>query len=269
MKKKILYIEDDEKNRALVQRILAAKGYEVFEAETGLEGLEKAKACKPDMILMDINMPGLDGYETTTRLKGMEALKDVPIIALTARISAEDKERGLIAGCSGYLTKPIVIDTFAEMVERYLGGETEKVDEDKEKALLKDYSQYLVKRLEDKVQLLQRANEDLEKKVDERTRELKKAQKRLVKMEKIKALQEVMGAAAHELNQPLTVILSLAEVLQNNIDKDDDNYEMLEKIKDECSRAAEIVKKVGSITDYRTKTYYQGTEIIDLDESSS
>lgn len=267
--KKILYIDDDAGNRELVSSILTAGGYNYLEAVNGLEGIEKAIACRPNLILMDINMPGLDGFETTTRLKGMDEFKDVPIIGLTAMVSEDDRKRASVAGLDGYMTKPIDVGSFVETIEKYIKGKKDSFDRRKEKGLLKDYTRYLVKNLEEKVRELEEVNRDLEERVDERARALERAQKRLVKLEKKKALLELAGSAAHELNQPLTVIMSLAEVLMDNIDKDNENHELAAKIMGECNRAADIVKKIGGISDYRTKQYYKKTKILDLDKSSS
>ena len=117
---KILYIEDDFRNRLLVQRILTAYGYNVVEAETGKEGMRLAKEITPDLILMDINLPEMDGYEATALLKKEDALADVPIIAMTANVMKGDREKTLEAGCDGYIQKPIDIDLLAEQIERYL-----------------------------------------------------------------------------------------------------------------------------------------------------
>lgn len=266
MHKKILYIEDDEQNKILVRKLLNSRGHEVLEADNGLEGIEKAKEFVPDLILIDINMPGLDGFETTTRLKGIDETKDIPIVALTARRTEEDRERSLVAGCSGFISKPIDIDTFVGTVEDYLSGVSETVPRELEGKLLRNYCQYLVKSLETKVKRLEGINEELEKRVDERTRELREMQSKVLEMEKKKTLLELAGGAAHELNQPLTVLMSLSELLISHSDKENsEEYNLLVKLRDECFRIADIVKKMASITDYKTKKYYKDINILDLD----
>ena len=99
MKKKILYIEDDPVNMALVRTVMADGGYEFIGADSGLKGVEAAKAKRPDLILMDINMPGMDGLATTTLIKGIEELKNIPVVALTALSTGEERSRGLIERC--------------------------------------------------------------------------------------------------------------------------------------------------------------------------
>src|SRR3989338_183748 len=97
-KKKVLYIEDNEENRLLIRRVLGAEGYQILEAEDGPSGIRMAESDHPDLILMDIMMPGLDGREVTTRLRGISRLEKVPIIALTAGVMKGDKELALAAG---------------------------------------------------------------------------------------------------------------------------------------------------------------------------
>ncbi len=105
----ILYVEDNPDNMRLVQRALGAKGYTVHEALTGLDGLSKAEELTPDVILLDINLPDIDGYEVARRLRQSKntSLHYVPIIAITANALKGDAEKALAAGCDVYMAKPI------------------------------------------------------------------------------------------------------------------------------------------------------------------
>jgi two-component system cell cycle response regulator DivK len=116
----ILYVEDNVDNRTLVRRVLTADGYKVTEASDATDALDSINKQRPDLILMDINMPGVDGYTLTTRIKTMPGLQYVPIIALTANVMRGDREKSLEAGCDGYIQKPIDIDTISQYIERYL-----------------------------------------------------------------------------------------------------------------------------------------------------
>jgi two-component system cell cycle response regulator DivK len=118
----ILYIEDDFQNRVLVRRILEASGFAIMEAEDGRTGLKLAERFVPDLILMDINLPEIDGYEVTSRLKQMSALAQVPIIAMTANVMKGDRERTLAAGCDGYIQKPIDVDLLPDQINRFLSS---------------------------------------------------------------------------------------------------------------------------------------------------
>ena len=161
MTKTILYIEDDSSNRLLVRHVLQAAGYRVIEAVDGLNGVQAAQAERPDLILMDINIPELDGYETTTRIKSLPGLNHIPIIALTATAREGDRERALTAGCDGYLTKPINADRLPRQIAQFLEGFREIVADDQEKAYLREYNQRLVDRLEQKIKELSQANQAL------------------------------------------------------------------------------------------------------------
>jgi two-component system cell cycle response regulator DivK len=117
---KILYIEDNFENRLLVNRILTVEGHSVLEAADGPEGLRVAQAEALDLILVDINLPDMDGYQVTARLREIPALQGVPIVALTANVLRGDRERSLEAGCDGYIQKPIDVDMLPSQIEAFL-----------------------------------------------------------------------------------------------------------------------------------------------------
>src|SRR5262245_49217039 len=124
--KRVLYVEDNKMNMRLVRRLLTAHGYTVLECEDGLQGIAVAARERPDLILMDINLPGLNGMEATSRLKSSHDLAHIPIVALTAVAMKGDRERILAAGCDDYLQKPINNALLVETVRRYI-GESEPV----------------------------------------------------------------------------------------------------------------------------------------------
>jgi two-component system cell cycle response regulator DivK len=116
-KARILYIEDDPGNRMLVRRILEAEGYSITEATDGPAGLEIAAQMQPDLILLDINLPEMDGYDLAQRFRDTPGLQQVPILAVTANVMKGDRERTLEAGCDGYIQKPIDVDQLPEQVK--------------------------------------------------------------------------------------------------------------------------------------------------------
>lgn len=116
----ILYVEDHPDNRMLVRRILMAEGYIVLEATNARNALDIINGITPDLILMDINMPDMDGYTLTACIKEDPLLANIPIIALTANVMKGDKEKSLEAGCDGYIQKPIDVDTLPNLIHRYL-----------------------------------------------------------------------------------------------------------------------------------------------------
>jgi len=116
----ILYIEDNFDNRLLVRRVLEIEGYRVIEAEDGIQALDHLRSETPDLIIVDINLPDMDGYEVTTRLKQIPSMAKVPVIAMTANVMKGDREKTLAAGCDGYISKPIDIDSLPDQIAKFL-----------------------------------------------------------------------------------------------------------------------------------------------------
>jgi len=120
MKRTVLIIEDNEQNRYLATFLLEQRGYEVIAAEDGAAGIRLAGERAPAMILLDIQLPGMDGYAVARHLRALEALVDTPIVAVTSYAMEGDREKSLEAGCDGYLEKPIDPETFVDEIERIL-----------------------------------------------------------------------------------------------------------------------------------------------------
>ncbi len=120
MKSKILLIEDNEQNRYLTTFLLEKRGHVVVSAVSGPEGLELAERILPDLILLDIQLPGMDGYEVAVALKSRPSVKHIPIVAVTSYAMLGDRERILAAGAAGYIEKPIDPATFVDEVEAFL-----------------------------------------------------------------------------------------------------------------------------------------------------
>lgn len=116
---KVLYVEDNFENRVLIRRVLEAEGYQMFEASTEDETFKQIGDHHPDIILMDINMPDMDGYTLTAKIKERPEYQNIPVIAVTANVMRGDRERSLEAGCDGYIQKPIDVDILTEQIERY------------------------------------------------------------------------------------------------------------------------------------------------------
>ncbi len=122
MKKRILYIEDNEQNLYLITFILQRHGYVVTAARDGQQGIDLAAAERPDLILLDIQLPLMDGYEVARALRRNPDLADIPIVAVTSYAMAGDREKALEAGCNGYIEKPINPDTFMGQVQTFIAG---------------------------------------------------------------------------------------------------------------------------------------------------
>lgn len=232
-KPKILHVEDNLINRMLVKRLLEAHGYTVLEAEDGLSGIKMAQEELPDLILMDINIPGMDGFEATTKLKSIESLKDTPIVALTAKVMDGDREMALTAGCDGYIPKPIDVDTLPDLIGDFLAGKREIVAVAEERVYLREYSQKLVDRLQEKIEELTKVNEELR-----HTDEMK---------------SRFISIAAHELRTPLTLIQGYLSMLIQPGDEatyhlDDNVMGMIQGIGKGLERLNIIVEEMLDVT---------------------
>lgn len=117
---RILLVEDNEMNRDMLSRRLSRRGYEVILAENGQQGMEMAAAQSPDLILMDMSLPVLDGWEATRRLKESAATAGIPVVALTAHALSDDREKAVEAGCDAYETKPVELPRLIETIEQLL-----------------------------------------------------------------------------------------------------------------------------------------------------
>ena len=199
---RILYIEDDHASRRLVERVLTSRGYEVYVASEGLEGINLAREKTPELILMDINLPNMDGREITTRLRSLPNFSNVPIVALTANISPGSRELALAAGCTGFMTKPIDVATFPSDVQRFLQGASDQLTADERTQHLELHAQNLVERLENKV------------------RELRSANKRLMELDSLKS--DFIVLVSHELRTPLTLVSGYSHLLAEQVKNKND-----------------------------------------------
>lgn len=125
----ILYIEDNDDNRKLVYRVLEASGYSVKGVVDGIEGLAFVENNNPDLILIDLQLPELDGYTVTAKLRSFDKLKKTPIVALTANVLKEDRDRSFAAGCTGFINKPINVDLLPTQIEAFLLSDEDSVKE--------------------------------------------------------------------------------------------------------------------------------------------
>lgn len=228
---RIMYVEDDPAASLLVQRVLAVEGYEVIEVDDGLAAIEVAREKHPDLILMDINMPGLDGYAITTKLKNLPETRDIPIVALTANVIEGDRDRALAAGCDGYLPKPIDVDTFPDEVAAFLRGKHEEVAEKVLVARLEEHARRLVDHLQTTVTELRNANAELRR------------------VDKIKS--DFIVLASHELRTPLTMIYGYTHLLKSEVGQLDlpaDVVMMVEKVGVAAERLSRVVDDIVNVS---------------------
>ncbi|AKT40482.1 hybrid sensor histidine kinase/response regulator [Chondromyces crocatus] len=218
---KILHIEDDPANRLLVRKLLQNAGHDVVEAADGLEGVRLAVTGRPDLVLVDLNIPGLDGFEVTLRLRGEPSLAGVPIVAITAE---GDRETSLAVGCDGFLQKPIDARSFSAVIAGFLQGVREVAPGSLRSQRLREQSQRIVAHLEEKVAELSRANA--------RLRELDAAR------------TEFYRNISHELATPMTPIVGYVKLLA------DEELGPLNKSQKKALRAMdECVRRLRSLID--------------------
>ena len=191
-KKRILHIEDDADNRRLVRKVLEAYGFDVLEATDGVSGIKLAMARKPDLILVDINLPYLDGYEVTLKLRDEFGERRVPIVAITAEGS---RDMSLAVGFDGFIQKPINVTEFAPQLDAFLDGYREKDSQGNRQDLLLEQSRKIVSRLEKSVT------------------ELTEANRKLREADKIRS--EFYRNISHELSTPLTPVIGYLSLLQD------------------------------------------------------
>jgi signal transduction histidine kinase len=189
---RVLHIEDDPANRLLVRKLLAAEGHEVIDAADGLEGVRCALAVRPDLVLVDLNIPGLDGYEVTLRLRSEPSLAGTRIVAITAE---GDRDTSFAVGCDGFIQKPIEARSFASLVRSYIAGHREPYTSspDATGERLRLQSHRIVGHLEQKVAELSEAND------------------RLREVERLRT--EFYRNISHELATPMTPIVGYLRMM--------------------------------------------------------
>ncbi len=228
---RIMYVEDDPSASLLVHRILAAEGYEVMEVDDGLAAIELARRAHPDLILMDINLPGIDGYAISTKLKSLPETRHIPIVALTANVIEGDRDRALAAGCDGYIPKPVDVDTFPHEIAAFLSGKREQIAETALLEKLEEHTRRLVNRLEATITELRNANAELRR------------------IDKVKS--DFIVLASHELRTPLTMIYGYTHLLRAEItalNLSPDINLMVEKLGTAAERLSRVVDDIVNVS---------------------
>jgi CheY-like chemotaxis protein len=229
------------------------------------EGIKQAELELPDLILMDINLPGLSGYEATARIRSVPSLRNVPIVAVTAGAMSGDRERALSVGCVGYITKPIDVDNFVPSIEAFICGQKEEIDYNVKSKFLEEHNLRLIEQLETKIGELESARDHLEEEVSKRTEELIQVHQKVLEMEKNNVVSEISGTIAHELNQPLSILIGYCELLETGQLSFKDSDDITALLMEQANRMSVLVKKLALVTEYKTKQYSTG-KIVSMDE---
>lgn len=232
--KTILYIEDDPASRSLVERALKYAGYKVLVAERGLDGIDVARREMPDLILTDINLPDLSGREITTTLRGEQRFKRTPIVALTAQGYGEHRALALAAGVTGYMTKPVDVESLMDKVEYYLQGGKDHIDAETLSEAKSQYMQEVVARLETQI------------------RDLEDSNNTLLHLDRMK--DSFLQITAHELRTPLTLVngysrlLGELPALKESMANDENTRVMVQGLQDGIKRMQGIINEIVTIS---------------------
>ncbi len=252
----ILYIEDNPANATLIERVLQAFGYNLIIAETGFKGIDAALDHNPDLILIDIDLPDISGFEVSMRLREVEEFYRTPFIAVTAAYGEEYREMARLAGISSYVTKPVNVDLLCQKVEDYLNEEKENflVDVDLEdETLIPD--QRTVRHLIRKVRELEASNAELRtnnrelvEQLVSQLRVVEAANADLRRLDKVK--DSLIQRIAHELRTPLTVLVGYSDILsssgpfQKALRGDPQLSRYIEGLSDSIERIAKVVDEI-------------------------
>ncbi|MDM8548835.1 response regulator [Desulfobacterales bacterium HSG2] len=233
----VLLVDDEPKNLAVLNTYLSESGYEVLAALNGEAALNRVRHILPNIILLDIVMPGMDGFETCLRLKENERTKEIPVLFMSVVANPEEKVKGFEAGAVDFITKPFQVEEVMARVQTHLSlQQMRKEIENKNAALEQEIA--VRKRADER---LRKYSERLEEMVEERTRELKKAQEELLLKERLAVLGHFAGSISHELRNPLAVIDSSAYFLKMKLGNSD------EKINRQLGVISRNVKKSTAI----------------------
>jgi len=247
----ILYIEDNEFNQRLIKKIMEPAGFKLSQALDGIQGVKKAIDLKPDLILMDLELPFLDGLGAAAKIKSIPGFEHVPIVALTSRTSERDRERALVAGCDGYIEKPVNAATFANEVKTYLEGKREVSDPAAKADILKDFNVNLIDQLRDKIGELETANRELLHNKEALQEAYQKSQDWNLELQRLTKLKEnIVAITSHELRTPLSIARGYIDILLEGIlgEINEDQSRLLRISFQSLEKMGELIDKITDLT---------------------
>lgn len=266
----ILYIEDNEFNQRLIKKILEPAGFKLSSAFDGIQGIKQAMDLRPDLILMDLELPHIDGLGAATKIKSVPGLADIPIIALTSKTSQRDRDKALVAGCDGYIEKPINARTFSDQVHRYLDGEREKPASHNKTRILRDFNVTLVNKLQVKIEELERANLELRQSKEELQHAYEQSQNWNLELQRLTRLKEnIVGITSHELRTPLSISSGYIDVLLEGMlgELNPDAQRVLQISQTNLGKMSDLITKITDLTRLALKKFPMKLAEVDLNEA--
>ena len=263
----ILYIENNEFNQRLIKKILEPAGFPISEARDGIQGIKKAIDLKPDLVLMDLDLPYLDGTGVAAKIKSVAGLENVPIVALTARTGRDTRQRALVSGCDGCIEKPINAETFPDQIRTYLEGKREEYDPANKTQILKDINVNLIDLLRSKVEELEKANLELVKSKEELESAYVQSQQSNVELQKLNRLKEnIVAITSHELRTPLSIANGYIDLLLEGMfgDVNEDQYRVLQISRQSLGDMGSLIDKITDLTRLALKKIPMELEEMDL-----
>ena len=247
----ILYIEDNEFNQRLIKKIMEPAGFQLSQAFDGIQGVKRAIDLKPDLILMDLELPFLDGLGAASKIKSVPGFEHVPIVALTARTSERDRERALVAGCDGYIEKPVNAATLADEIRTYLEGKRD-VSEPADKAeILMDFNVNLIDQLQGKIEELELANLELLQNKEALQGAYQQSQDWNLELQRLTKLKEnIVSITSHELRTPLSIARGYIDLLLEGIlgEINEDQSRLLRISFQSLDKMGELINKITDLT---------------------
>ncbi len=266
----ILYIEDNEFNQRLTKKILEPAGFTISQALDGLQGIKMAMELQPDLILMDLDLPFMDGLGVAAKIKSVNELEAVPVVALTSRINKRDRDKALVAGCDGYIEKPINAETFATQLRTYLEGKREKTEPSNKTKLLKDFSLNLLDQLQAKVEELEKTNQELTRSKEELQTAYQQSQNWNQELQRLTRLKEnIVTITSHELRTPLSIATGYNDLLMEGMmgEINDEQHHALQITNQSLGKMRELIDKITDLTRLALKKFPINLEEIDLNQA--
>ncbi len=266
----VLYIENNEFNQRLTRKILKPEGFEVSAAFDGIQGIKKAEELRPDLILMDLDLPHLDGLGAATKIKSLPGLDHTPIVALSSGATKRDRQRALVAGCDGYIEKPIDAVAFAGQIKTYMEGKreiTEPIDKDR---LLKEVHVDLIDQLRGKVEELERINRELRQSQEELQSAYEQSQRANEELGQLTKLKEnIVATTSHELRTPLSVAKGYLDIMLEGMmgEINDEQRRALEIADQSLAKIEDLTGKITDLTKLTLKKIPLNLEELDLNQS--